>query len=258
MEKPNKIGLMLGLSGILGIGVFFLPAISQDPRYHDFSDTAEFFGIPNFWNVISNLGFIIVGIFGWSVARQNQGGLPELKTHYLAFFAGIFLTGLGSAYFHWHPNNETLVWDRLPMTVAFMSLFAIVIGEHMDVRAAQGLLWHLIVIGMASVGYWHWTETQARGDLRFYGLVQFLPLTIIPLTLVFVPSRFSTVRHLWWVILAYGVSKVLEYFDHPLFGLLGIGGHPLKHIVAALGAYGLCVGLRERILAQDPKLVIGR
>jgi hypothetical protein len=137
------------------------------------------------------------------------------------------------------------------MTLAFMALLSIVIGEHMDVRASRLLLWPLIMVGIASVGYWHWTESIGQGDLRFYGLVQFLPMLIIPLTLVLLPSRFSSTIYVWAVIVAYGVSKLLEYFDHELFRLTGfIGGHPLKHIVAALGTYALCLALTRRRLAE--------
>ncbi len=249
--KTTKIRWLLGVACIVAIGVWFFPAIPQDPGYHDFADTGKYFGIPHFWNVVSNLPFLAVGILGLLATKRGQGGLPELSANYSVFFAGVFLTGLGSGYYHWHPDNQTLVWDRVPMTLAFMALLSIIIGEHMDVRASRLLLWPLIMVGIASVGYWHWTESLGRGDLRFYGLVQFLPMLIIPLTLVSLPSRFSSVIYVWAVIVAYAVSKLLEYFDHELFRLTGfIGGHPLKHIAAALGAYALCLALGRRRLAE--------
>jgi hypothetical protein len=251
MAKKVKIRWLLGIAVIAAIGVGFLTAIPQDPSYHDLADTGKYFRIPHFWNVVSNLPFLAVGILGLIATRRGQGGLPELNTHYSVFFAGVFLTGLGSAYYHWHPDNQTLVWDRLPMTLAFMAFFSIVIGEHMDVRASRRLLGPLIMLGMASVGYWHWTESVGRGDLRAYGLVQFLPMLIIPLTLVLLPSRFSSTVYVWGVIVAYGASKLLEYFDHELFRLTGfIGGHPLKHVAAALGAYAFCLALTRRRLAE--------
>lgn len=251
--KPGAIRLMLAIALVAVLGTGFLSAIPQDPSYHAFADTAGYFGVPNFWNVASNLPFLVVGILGLMAAHRGKGGLPELKTHYLVFFAGVCLTGLGSGYYHWHPDNQTLAWDRLPMTIAFMALLAIVIGEHVDVRASRWLLWPLLLVGMASVGYWQWTESQGRGDLRLYGLVQFLPMLIIPLMLVSLPSRFDSTRHLWWMVIAYGASKVLEYFDHGLFRLLGfIGGHPLKHVAAALGAYAFCLALRHRTLVSSP------
>ena len=44
-------------------------------------------------------------------------------------FLGIALTGFGSSYYHWDPNDRTLFWDRLPMALSFMAILAIVIGE---------------------------------------------------------------------------------------------------------------------------------
>lgn len=249
----NRIHWIAGIAAVAAFSIGLVPAIPQDPHYHEFADNRTLWGIPHFWNVASNLPFLVVGLIGLLAVRRGTGGLAELKPHYAVFFIGVFLTGLGSGYYHWQPDNETLVWDRLPMTFAFMAFLAIVIGEHMSVHASRWLLWPLIIVGVASVRYWHWTESIGQGDLRFYGLVQFLPMLIIPLALLWLPSRFSTTRHLWWVIFAYAASKLLEYFDHGLFQLLGaVGGHPLKHVAAALGAYAFCVALSRRSLADGP------
>ena len=40
------------------------------------------------------------------------------------FFLGLFLTGFGSGYYHWEPTNDTLVLDRLPMTILFAGVVA--------------------------------------------------------------------------------------------------------------------------------------
>ena len=258
MSKTAKIRLIIGVAFVAAVGDWFMPAIPQNPAYHGFADTGKYFGIPNFWNVVSNFPFLVVGILGLLATRHGRGGLPELKTHYVAFFVGVFLTGLGSGYYHWQPNHASLVWDRLPMTIAFMALFAIVIGEHIDVRASRWLLWPLIGLGIASVWYWHWTESQGHGDLRPYALVQFLPMFIIPLALLILPSPFTSVSYIWWGLAAYGVSKLLEHFDHEIQGILVvIGGHPLKHLAAALGTYAFCLALSRRRLADAPSQTAG-
>ena len=43
------------------------------------------------------------------------------------------MVAIGSSYYHWKPSNSRLVWDRLPMTVGFMSLVAVVISETLGI-----------------------------------------------------------------------------------------------------------------------------
>ena len=121
-----RLSCLAGFTLLAIVVVFFIPPIPQDPAYHDFVDQRTLHGVPNFWNVASNLPFVIAGLLGLLVLLGRKplpGGLPELKWAYVVFFAGVLLTGFGSAYYHLDPTNESLVWDRLPMTLAFMAFF---------------------------------------------------------------------------------------------------------------------------------------
>lgn len=249
----KRVRWIVSVAAVAAVGISLSPALPQDPRYHQFADTQAFFGIPNFCNVVSNLPFLIVGLIGWRVALSGDGRLPALQTQYRLFFIGVFLTGLGSAYYHWRPDNDTLVWDRLPMTVAFAAFLAIVIGEHINVRASNRLVGPLVLAGIASVWYWHWTEAAGHGDLRFYAIIQFAPIPAIMLALLVLPSPFADTRCFWLLIFAYGAAKLLEHFDHGVSHLLGVvGGHPLKHLAAAFGAYQLCLALTRRRFRDGP------
>ncbi|PYU18912.1 MAG: hypothetical protein DMG30_26090 [Acidobacteria bacterium] len=110
---------------------------------------------------------------------------------YAVFFLGVALTSIGSAYYHWAPDNGRLVWDRLPMSIAFMSLLAAIITERITVNAGLRSLLPLMALGIASVLYWHLTELKGQGDLRLYGLVQFYPVMAIPLLLTLFPARYT-------------------------------------------------------------------
>ena len=239
-ESGSKmLTLLLVISGIALTAVWFFPPIAQDLTYHDFADQRSFLGVPNLFNVLSNAFFFYVGISGVRLVLSKPSGIvPELYRAYMLFFIGIFLVGIGSSYYHLAPSNDTLIWDRLPMTIAFMAFFAIILAEFVSVKAGKVLFIPLLVIGIFSVWYWNFTEQQGVGDLRLYGVVQFLPMLLIPLILITFPTRFTHIR-LYWLFLGFYLSaKVFEMFDQQLYQLLsGISGHPIKHILASIGCY---------------------
>lgn len=240
MSTKEKIGLILIvlISISASLSILLLDPIPQDVSYHQFHDTRLISSIPNFWNVVSNLPFLLVGIWGlsWLRTANENNHISQLRFSYIGFFTGIALVGLGSSYYHLSPDNSTLVWDRIPMTLAFMSLFSIIVAEFISVSAAKRLLLPLLLAGLASVLYWHYTELSGRGDLRLYILVQFLPMLLTPIILFFFKPTFTHRRSYWLLILAYFFAKILEHFDKEVMELLPLlSGHTLKHLTAALG-----------------------
>lgn len=237
-----KLALLIGVALLATAATYLLaPAIPQWPEYHDFADRASWLAIPNSPNVLSNALFVIAGLWGIVAAQrlERAEGTRAYRAIYRVVFLCVLLTGCGSAYYHWAPDTATLVWDRLPMGLGFMALFASVIAEMIDHRWAVRMLPVLLLLGLGSVMYWAWTETQGAGDLRSYGLVQFLPilLTLLIIGLFRAPPRY--LRHLMALIAFYAIGKVLEYSDAMVFQWTGerIGGHSLKHLVAAGGLF---------------------
>ena len=235
-KNTVKILILFGITIVLSGAVFFLvDPIPQDPDYHKFVDQRSYLGVQNFLNVFSNLVFIIIGCFGLYVLikRGNQNNINKSFSACYLFFLGLVLTGIGSAYYHLSPDNQTLVWDRLPMAIAFMSLFSFFLYEHVSTRLGVWLLWPLLAIGIFSVLYWIYTENQGHGDLRLYALVQFLPVLLIPLILVLFPSKRYQKKYLWYLIGMYALAKVSEHYDDEIMAMLSVSGHTLKHIFAA-------------------------
>ncbi|NKB58517.1 MAG: alkaline phytoceramidase [Alphaproteobacteria bacterium] len=220
----------------------FVPPIPQDPNYHNLADPRPYLGIPNFGDVTSNAGFLIVGVLGLMTVLGRKG--REIFTNrtdalpYIVFFAGVGLVSIGSSYYHLVPDNDRLFWDRLPMTIAFTALFSAIVADRIDrTTGIKWLLPILIALGIASLLYWDWTESQGRGDLRFYGLVQFYPMIALPVICwLFPKARYTGGGYLIWVIFWYAAAKVLEYFDAEILALLGgaVSGHSLKHLAAAM------------------------
>jgi hypothetical protein len=199
----------------VGVVLWLIPPLYQDESYHHFADQRTLLAIPNFWNVVSNLPFAIVGILGWILLRNPVSRI---------LFSGVFLTAFGSGYYHWAPDDARLVWDPLPMTIVFMTLFAVIIEERLHYRL-KALLPLLLVCGIASVLWWRFT-----GNLWPYVLVQFVPMLAIPVLLVIRPGSLALVP----VIVCYGLAKIAEQFDAAIYSVLTLSGHTWKHVLGAL------------------------
>lgn len=230
---------------------FLMNPVAQDPAYHAFADPRVVLGIPNFWNVVSNLAFLAAG---WAGLVETAGHRADpLRMAWITFFAGILLTAFGSAWYHLAPNNESLAWDRLAMTVGFAGFVAIIVGEYASIAWARGLLLPLLLAGIASVGYWIRTEQSGAGDLRAYALIQFLPMLAIP-ALVWVRRQRSSLSPWVGTMLAlYALAKLFEHYDAAIYGAGQLlGGHTLKHFAAAAGAAALLAGLRRKRRTGQP------
>jgi hypothetical protein len=250
METPARTetasgGAALRLPALLAVtavavgAVFLMSPIPQDPAYHQFAAGRPLGGIPNFQNVASNLPFLVVGLIGLGRLRRRTDASETAA--WLFLFLGITLTAFGSAYYHLAPSNATLVWDRLPMTLGLMGLFAAVLGERIGERACRLLLLPLLGLGVTSVLYWYAGEIHGRGDLRFYALVQFLPLLLIPLVMALYRPCYSHSGLLFAALGFYVVAKVCELCDRQIFAATAglVGGHALKHLAAAAGCWVL-------------------
>jgi len=240
--------LVTTLVALAALFVFTSP-VPQDPAYHAFADGRTLLGISNFWNVMSNLPFLLVGLWGiiFVFRHSHSVCLPGLELAYVVFFSGIFLTAFGSGYYHLNPSNDPLVWDRLPMTIGFAGLFAIIIGEFVSPRIGRAVVIPLLLIGIASVEYWAWTETNATGDLRPYAVVQFLPMMLLPVILLAYKPAIGSARVFWIMLLFYVLAKLAEQLDQNILSAGGlISGHSLKHIFAAMTPATLLYELMQR------------
>ncbi|HSZ72510.1 MAG TPA: ceramidase domain-containing protein [Cytophagaceae bacterium] len=228
-----KLTILLAVAlGVISY-VFSLNPVSQELEYHQFADRMAFFSIPNFWNVVSNMGFLVIGI--WGIYRS----IKMKPASYLTFFLsiGITLTFFGSSYYHWNPSNESLLWDRVPMTIIFMSFFTFIISDYISNRYQNTLLVLFLLIGIASVYYWEYTELHGHGDLRAYAIVQFLPMLLIPLILWLFHQTHLPSRNIIPIFLCYAIAKSCEYFDEEIFYLSVISGHTIKHLFASVSTY---------------------
>jgi len=196
-------------------------------------------GVANFLDVVSNGAFLLAGVAGMIVTLYPRTTFEYARERlpYLVFFLGVALTGLGSGYYHLAPDNESLFWDRLPMTIAFMSLISAQIGDRISIRAGLALLLPLLLVGMGSVVYWILTERAGAGNVMPYGVLQFYSVVMLFVLALLYPSRYTRGSDIYWVFAAYVVAKIFETFDHHILGLGNlVSGHSLKHLAAAVGS----------------------
>jgi hypothetical protein len=252
ISRNTSLVLLLALTVLVALTAVLLPRIPQPESYHLFADQRSLLGIPHFADVISNFPFAVVGTCGFIfLFRRSARVAPQFidlreRWPYLLVFVGVFLTAFGSSYYHWSPSNARLVWDRLPMTIAFMSMVAAVIAERASVRLGLWLLPILLLLGLVSVLQWYVSETRGEGDLRFYAAVQVYSALVLLLALLFPPS-YTRGADLAVVVGFYALAKVLEALDKPIFSLGHIvSGHTLKHLAAATAAYWILRMLQKR------------
>ena len=233
--RARPLTFLFGLAGVSLLALFaFVPPIPQSQLYHQFADQRLLCGVPNFWNVVSNVPFILVGALGLARVRGSLSAT--------VFFLGVFLTGFGSSYYHWRPDDTGLFWDRLPMVIAFMAILANVIEERIDERVGRLLLWPLVALGIFSLLIWLKTD-----DLRLYGWVQFFPCVVLPLMFWLLPPKYTGTGYWFAAAGLYVLAKVLEFADVGIFaaGYL-LSGHSLKHVVAAGACYAVYLAFRTR------------
>jgi hypothetical protein len=228
--------------------------LRQDQDYHRFADGRMFLGIDNAADTLSSLTFLLAGALGLLFLWRERASrmpprfaAPEEMLPYWAFFGAITLTGFGSMYYHLVPNDSRLVWDRLPMSIAFMSLLAAVIAERVSKAAGVRLLLPLITLGAASVLYWPVSALFGSEDLRPYVAVQLGSIGMVLALCAMFPSRYAKGGTIFIVAALYGIAKFFELKDREIYELgHWISGHTLKHLAAAAAVYMLVRWLQRR------------
>jgi hypothetical protein len=245
---------LLGLFFIaLAAAMVLMPPMPTPAQLVVYADRREFFGVPNFFDVVSNLPFVLIGAWGLhAVARQSGKafGTAAEKWPYDLFFASVVLAGIGSAYYHLAPDAARLVWDRLPIAVGMMALLSAVIAERIALRAGLYLLAPLALAGAAAVLYWRWTLLRGSENVLPYAVVQYGAGAAVVLIALLFRSRYTHGAYIFGAAALYAAAKLTEVLDAPIYSLGGVvSGHTLKHLLAALAAWWLLRMIQSRSVA---------
>jgi hypothetical protein len=107
MATPyRRGGSIAGVVLLLTIYFIVVPPMAQDPGYHAFADARTLHGLRNFWNVISNIPFFLVALYGVKALRRRIAFVePSERVAYCILLGGIAAVSAGSAYYHLRPNE---------------------------------------------------------------------------------------------------------------------------------------------------------
>ncbi|NHZ93114.1 hypothetical protein F2P45_29500 [Massilia sp. CCM 8733] len=223
LVRPN---VALYLAVILTAAMLLAGPILQPAGYHAFADERALSGLANAADVLSNLGFLLIGLYGLLHVR------PARPAH-IMFFAAILMTAFGSSWYHLAPDDTRLIWDRLPIALACVSLLAAALHDAFPARFAPlPTLATLCALGVASVFWW-----SASGNLGPYLLLQLAPLVLIPVLQWQTGAPLAQRRAFGIAIGLYVLAKLCELADGAILGAIhAISGHTLKHMFATLAA----------------------
>jgi hypothetical protein len=265
-SRNVRIAIVAATATTFLVAPAVLPSVALPTPYHAFADDRAVFSFPNFWNAATNLPFFVIGCLGLWLLRPGAlravafGNVTERRA-YVMFFTAITLTALGSTYYHLVPTDARMVWDLLPMTIAFTSLVSVMVAERISVQAGARLLLPLVGLGLGSVIYWWWSGLHGAGNLAPYVSVQAGSITVILVIATLFPSRYTRGNEVYRVAVLYAAAKVAEILDAPLFGLGGfLSGHSIKHLLAAAAVWQVLYTLRRRVLKDidrpDPDRIL--
>jgi hypothetical protein len=224
----------------------FLPPIPQPQAYHHFADQRTIFGIAHGLDVLSNLAFLVSGLLGFLFVVKFGRSLDSgMCWAFATLFFGLVLTSIGSAYYHLVPDNQRLVFDRLPMIIAMAGCGGALLTDRFGGRAAW-IVTPLLASGLWTVYQWSASEAAGHGDLRWYALYEGLIILTGALLLWMFPSRNHATPVFVIAVAGNVLAKLFELLDKPIYALGGIvSGHTLKHLCAGLAFLPLVFLIRR-------------
>ncbi|WP_298876058.1 hypothetical protein [uncultured Bradyrhizobium sp.] len=229
---------LLAALAVLALIAFFAPALPA-AGWHipHFVDTRAWLDVPNAGDVLSNLAFLAMGVWGLEQLRASS----DAPVGSSWFFVGLILTCLGSGFYHLDPDMpQRLIADRLGMAVAFAGFLGIATSERISMRAGEAVLVLTMVAGLLAA----WV---ARDNLTPWAVVQYGGMALAVALALAKPRAGALGVPLGGVIVFYVLAKLFELGDATIFEATGhvVSGHTLKHLAAALAAWPVINALRS-------------
>lgn len=235
LVPSNGSTSLLGLFGLcLALIAAFGPAVQQPALYHAFADQRALLGIPHALDVLSNLPFLLLGLFG--ISRLRLVAEARWKGLYLLLCLGLQLTFLGSSAYHLAPADTGLLYDRLGMLVLFTAILGLAAADRLGFGAAR-----MTVLGVALGGgaaLWTW---RAGDNLLPWIVLQAGGMLLLAMLACCRSRRDAHGLRLGLCVAWYALAKLCELNDGGLFQLSRewLSGHSIKHLLSGLAVLPL-------------------
>lgn len=224
-------------------------AIDFDPYW--FSCDGPWLGVPHGANVLTNLPFLVIGLWGLLRLRRT-GGPGAADGNRVALWTSVAVLAFGSGAYHVYLTPLTLAADR----VCISAILAFSVAE------VLALVWPRCRRASVSLGLLAVTELSVLAWVLgassvIYGLLQALG----SFAMAWVAARAwrtgrlpgAALRSLFSFIALYALAKGAELLDEPVCRWTGLfGGHPLKHLLAAAALAALLPWLGVSLRAAPP------
>jgi hypothetical protein len=224
----------------------------QPADYHHFADTRLICGVRNGADVLSNLAILAAGLVNlswcWRHRASDAVQMPGMMTASLGFV----MAAAGSAVYHFRPTDATLVWDRLPMTIIFAGVLAMLYTSVTGRRFLWSQMASLVAAAMLTALVW-----ALFGELWPYALLQYGGLAAV---VGFTYSRKVANASGWWALICcYGVAKLFETIDASVWIATDhvLAGHALKHIACGAAGFAL-LGIVKQRRSSESNTSLGR
>ena len=256
-HAPRRAEWVLAVAVLLMAALAaWLPAHDLPAGYHGFADQRAWWGLPHAMDVLSNLPFALMGVWGLvALRRLSAGGVGAVQRALAGvFFAGLLLTALCSAGYHLHPDDAGLCLDRLGMSLAFAGLLGLAAADRISPRA--GWVLALVVAVAAPVAA---LIAWRAGNMTPWTVLQGGGLVLLAALALRRPGPGALGFSIAAVIALYAVAKALELADAPVYALTQglISGHSAKHLVAALAAWPVVRALHYLMPKQTLAVAAG-
>jgi len=186
-------------------------------------------------NSFSNIAFLIGALFAYRLCRGT--GVNDRFIHFLMLMLGAI--GIGSFTFHSYPTPETLYVDLVPIQLYVVAVLAYVLTRVLRCTWAAAIL-VAIAFTLIRQAWIHLTPPAmlGGGSTHVPALVALMLLVVI-----LARRRLPMWRHLIAAAACYSAALLARSLDIPLCNSFPLGLHWAWHLLTALAATLVLVGV---------------